>query len=65
MPTSYRYCYSPKGVGYNVWVTKQTSAKRKPTYRKKSDGLLVDLIAEVGAAALKSYFRSGSKKRYR
>ena len=50
MPTSYKYKYKPKGVGYSVWVTKQRHGK--PQQSSHSSSILGDAIADVVAKAI-------------
>lgn len=51
MPTSYKYKFKPKGVGYNVWVTKQKHGK--PQHSDSGGGsILGDAIADVAARAI-------------
>lgn len=58
MPISYRYKFKPKGVGYDIWVTKQKRGKTLKS-SKGGSGILADVVSDVIARAMVSSLKRG------
>ena len=50
---TYRYCFRPKNVGYNVWVTKTRHIKKTSNRQSMMTDLLVDAMAKAVIALFK------------
>ena len=62
MPINHKYKYSPKGVGYDVWVTKQKHGKRySPPNR--SSGILAKTVSDVAARAIVGVILPNKRKK--